>query len=369
MAGKAGFGNRQTYHQAQKVAANGSAKLVLAMDDGRVSISAAALLADADPEEQEFILDLDEKAILQAAREIRERQSEQRAQFQETKTVKPQSRPRKERLKATRLVHGDCRTELKKLKDQSVDLILTDPPYPEIDREYGRLTENEWHDMMKTVVIEGRRILKPTGSMVIILQANFEKLGQMRLWLWEFVAWAGREWNLVEDVYWWNFGTMPTFSSSRKYGLLRPSVKMCVWLGPPDCYRSQDNVLWLPCDENFAQTKSGAALRTNRSGHQYRMARITETVEQRGGSTPFNLIPITGNGSADSDNDHPATTPYDVAAWWCKYLLPQDGVLLDCFAGSGTMLAAGLDFGASKVIGIEKQRKYLKIAEKRVVTG
>jgi len=48
------------------------------------------------------------------------------------------------------------------------------------------------------------------------------------------------------------------------------------------------------------------------------------------------------------------------------YLLPKGGVLLDCFAGSGTMLLAGLDFGESRVIGIEKQKKYLKIAEKRL---
>jgi 23S rRNA G2069 N7-methylase RlmK/C1962 C5-methylase RlmI len=30
------------------------------------------------------------------------------------------------------------------------------------------------------------------------------------------------------------------------------------------------------------------------------------------------------------------------------------------------MLLSGLDFGASRVIGIDKQKKYLKIAEKRL---
>ena len=38
--------------------------------------------------------------------------------------------------------------------------------------------------------------------------------------------------------------------------------------------------------------------------------------------------------------------------------------LLDCFAGSGTMLLAGLDFGASRVIGIEKQKKLDAVSEK-----
>jgi hypothetical protein len=43
------------------------------MDSGRVSISGAAILADADPEEQDRILDLDERAILRAAEEISRR--------------------------------------------------------------------------------------------------------------------------------------------------------------------------------------------------------------------------------------------------------------------------------------------------------
>jgi hypothetical protein len=57
-AERAGFGNRETYRQAAKVVESGSARLVQAMDGGRVSISAAALLADGDPDEQDRILDL-----------------------------------------------------------------------------------------------------------------------------------------------------------------------------------------------------------------------------------------------------------------------------------------------------------------------
>src|SRR5262249_36121484 len=82
-AGRAGFGNHETYRQARKVVESGKSRLIQAMDGGRVSISAASILADADPDEQDRILDLDEKAILQAAREIKQRQAERRAQHQE----------------------------------------------------------------------------------------------------------------------------------------------------------------------------------------------------------------------------------------------------------------------------------------------
>ena len=142
---------------------------------------------------------------------------------------------------------------------------------------------------------------------------------------------------------------------------------MYVSLDPADCFRNQDNVLWLPSDDIFANRKSDAALRTSRSGRNYRSGQIAETAEERGGSTPFNLLPVPVGGASADSSGHPSLTPYDVAAWWVKYLLPQDGVLLDCFCGSGTILAAGLDFGASKVIGIEKEKKYVNVAEKRIV--
>ena len=150
-------------------------------------------------------------------------------------TPVPRSRcERQGRIKATTLVCGDCRKQLKSLSSKSVDVIITDPIYPEVKRDYGRITEQKWHGLMQDVVTESRRILKPKGSAVFIFQANFEKLGKMRLWLWEFIAWAGREWNLVQDVYWWATDAMPLAGTNRKYGLLRQSVKTCVWLGPPD---------------------------------------------------------------------------------------------------------------------------------------
>jgi DNA modification methylase len=80
---------------------------------------------------------------------------------------------------------GDCLEVLKTLDAGSVDCVVTDPPYPEISRDYGRMTEPEWHQVMRGVVSEVRRVLKPRGSAVFILQPNSERVGRMRPWLWE----------------------------------------------------------------------------------------------------------------------------------------------------------------------------------------
>lgn len=91
-------------------------------------------------------------------------------------------------------------------------------------------------------------------------------------------------------------------------------------------------------------------------------------IDERGGTTPFNLLPIPAGYQPDA-KDHPTTTPLPLADWWVRYLLPSNGVLLDPFVGSGTMLIAGLDNNASRVIGIDREAKYLKTAKRRITKG
>ena len=270
-------------------------------------------------------------------------------------------------IKQVNLKAPDLIDEIKvgEIPTGSIDAIISDPIYPEVNREYGKITEAEWLDLMAVVVAESKRVLKPTGSAVFILQPNFDKIGKMRLWLWKFMLQAAEEWNLVQDCYWWAIDTLPSAAANRKHGLMRQSVKTCVWLGSPDCYRNQEAVLWEESEKHSTRKWSDRALQNRPSGYTVREGRTAQTSAMRGGTVPFNLLPIP-NANTDDTGGHPASTPYDLAAWWCRYILPPKGVLLDMYCGSGTMLAAGLDTGASKVIGIEKERKNLNVAKKRV---
>ena len=201
---------------------------------------------------------------------------------------------RRARTDSMTLIRGDCRKELRKVATATVDTIITDPPYAEVRPRgaYGRIKEDDWHSLMHDVVTECRRVLKPKGSAVFILQPTAKKMGQMRLWLWEFLVWAGKNWNLVEDVYWWNPSALPTRGVKRQIGLLRPSVKMCIWLGSPDCYRNQDAVLWTPSDSFASKHRAEMARTISPSGHHWRGDTITKSADERGGTTPFNLLPI-----------------------------------------------------------------------------
>jgi len=276
---------------------------------------------------------------------------------------------RRRREDCTSLIHGDAVAMLKTIPDGTADLCLFDPPYPHIERPYGTLTEDEWHDLMKAVLRECKRILKPNGSVVVVLQPNYETVGRMRLWPWKFVCWAAEmwpEWGLVEDVYSFTPNPLPSVIAARQHGLLRKAIKWCVWLGPANCYRNQDAVL--------AEAAEYTAARLNRTddrpakylgGIPVSKASFRRTMEERGGVTPHNLL-VVPNATPIDHQGHPAVTPYRLAEWWCRYLLPPDGVLIDPFCGSGTTLLAALNCGATQVIGIDKEASYLDRARQRL---
>jgi hypothetical protein len=195
-------------------------------------------------------------------------------------------------------------------------------------------------------------------------------VGSLRGWLWEFLAWASREWNIIQDVYWWNTTALTNgVCAPRERGLLRSSVKLCVWLGEPACYRNQDNVLWSESERNVAERAARRWARMESpSGNGVNKRQAATTPLERGGSIPYNVIPCPHN---DPRHDgagaagHGAGSPLALAAWWTRYICPPGGVVCDPFMGSGTMGIAALEHGVS-FIGIEKMPKYFEIARARI---
>lgn len=64
---------------------------------------------------------------------------------------------------------------------------------------------------------------------------------------------------------------------------------------------------------------------------------------------------------------HPSEKPMPLMRW-CLQFLPDDGLILDPFMGSGTTLRAAKDLGR-KATGIEIEEKYCEIAAKRLSQG
>lgn len=75
-----------------------------------------------------------------------------------------------------RLICGDATTEMAKFPDESVDLIIADPPY-NLGKDYGNnLDMKAWHEyeiFTKAWLTQAIRILKTTGSIYVFMGVRF----------------------------------------------------------------------------------------------------------------------------------------------------------------------------------------------------
>jgi len=66
------------------------------------------------------------------------------------------------------LIHGDCRIEMAKMADGSVDLIVTDPPYYSTNLAFDKAPRIDY----KQWLIDCKRVLKDTGVLVSFCDLN-----------------------------------------------------------------------------------------------------------------------------------------------------------------------------------------------------
>ncbi|MEO0075705.1 MAG: DNA methyltransferase, partial [candidate division WOR-3 bacterium] len=65
----------------------------------------------------------------------------------------------------TDLYLGDCKEKLKLLPDNSVDLIITSPPYADQRKNtYGGIHPNKYVEWFLPISEQLLRVLKPTGT-------------------------------------------------------------------------------------------------------------------------------------------------------------------------------------------------------------
>ncbi|NAW59650.1 MULTISPECIES: DNA-methyltransferase [unclassified Vibrio] len=95
------------------------------------------------------------------------------------------------------LIHADCLAYLKNLSDNTVDLILTDPPYFQVKKNAW---DNQWPDVdtflawLDEVLMEFWRVLKPSGSLYLFcgskLASDTEILLRQRFDVLNHIIWA-----------------------------------------------------------------------------------------------------------------------------------------------------------------------------------
>lgn len=302
---------------------------------------------------------------------------------------------------------GYCEDILKKIKKDSIDFIITSPPYAN-QRTYGIVEQHElqalhpdnYVDWFMPKAKEIFRVLKPSGSFV--LNINDKTInGAQHLYVYELVIALVKTigFNLVRDYIWFNPATPPNVFSSGKYGRTKKSHEYCFWFSKGDNWVFNMDDIRRPYSKAMqkylkGQGKGNRHHNTRPSTHafdcekvwndnggsdpgsvihieepEYDLNRIDEWVIDE----PGDVLTISNTGSKSSFKQlclekgikHPARYPEKLVEFFIKAGTNQGDVVLDPFMGSGTTAIVAQRLKRNW-IGIDANCDYCELAMMRI---
>lgn len=268
---------------------------------------------------------------------------------------------------------GDALDLLKCLPDESIDLVITSPPFAlQRQKEYGNVDQDKYVDWLLSFTIEVKRVLKNTGSFVLDLGGAYRKGRPVRsLYNYRVLIRLCDEqgWNLAEEFFWFNPSKLPSpieWVNKRKIRV-KDAVNTVWWLAKTDFPKADVTKVLVPYSERMKillqNSEKYYSPKKRPSGHDI----SSRFSEDKGGAIPSNLLRIPNTESNSQYlryckivgvKPHPARFPQKLPEFFIRFLTDPGDIVLDIFAGSNTTGAAAERLNR-RWIAFEIDRTYL----------
>lgn len=243
---------------------------------------------------------------------------------------------------------GDSRALLKTLPAESIDLVVTSPPFAlQREKEYGNEAQASYNDWFMQFAEEVYRVLTPEGSFVVDIGGGWTK-GKPTRSLYHFelltdLAGSDGPFHLAQDFYWYNPAKLPTPAQWVTIERIRAkdAVNHVWWLSKtPRPTADNRRVLQEYSEAQEDLMADGCSTSKRPSGHNL-SGEFDDPAEE--GSIPPNLLEIANTASnthylqvcrATDHEPHPARFPRQLPDFFVRFLSTPGDVVLDIFAGS-----------------------------------
>lgn len=245
--------------------------------------------------------------------------------------------------KINKILLGDCIEILKDLPDESVDLIFADPPYNlQLRNDLYRPNQskvdavrddwdqfasfNNYDDFTQKWLSECKRVLKKDGTIWVI--GSYHNIFRVGKIMQDLSYW------ILNDILWIKTNPMPNFKGTR-------------------FNNAHETLIWASKSEKAKYTFHYKSMKTYNDDKQMRSDWY---------------IPICSGLERVYDNGKKAHSTQKPLALLQRIILStsnQGDIILDPFMGSGTTAVAAKKLNR-QFIGIEKEEKYIEIANKRL---
>ena len=278
---------------------------------------------------------------------------------------------------------GDSRALLADLDDNSINLVITSPPFAlQRKKEYGNREQNEYVDWLAEFASLVHAKLTTDGSFVIDIGGAYEKGRPVRS-LYQFRALLNFcddiGFHLAEEFFWHNPSKLPSpieWVNKRKIRV-KDSVNTVWWLSKTPWPKADVSKVLVPYSDRMKKLIRDPDKfykpKLRPSGHDI----SSGFARNNGGAIPPNLLlfPNTESNSrylsgckAVGVKGHPARFPGKLPRFFVRFLTDPGDTVLDIFAGSNTTGEVAETEGR-RWLAFEERADYVAASAFRFVDG
>lgn len=232
------------------------------------------------------------------------------------------------------------------VESASVDLIMTSPPFGLVRKKtYGNVDADRYVDWFRPFGAEFKRVLKPSGSLVIDIGGAWIPGQPTRsLYHFELLLMLCKEigFHLAQELFWWSPSKLPTPAEwvTVRRVRVKDAVDCVWWLSPTPWPKASNRRVLAPySDAMRSLLKNGYKPKLRPSGHDISDKFGTDNKA----SIPPNIIAVPNTESNSyylrycKDHglpQHPARFPAELPEYFIRMLTDQGDMVFDPFAGS-----------------------------------
>ena len=230
------------------------------------------------------------------------------------------------------IFHGDSAEVLKALPDNTIDLIVTSPPYADQRKStYGGVTTDQYVEWFLPISAELLRVLKPTGTFILNIKEKVVN-GERSTYVMELIlAMRKQGWLWTEEFIWHKKNSYPGKWPNR----FRDAWERLLQFNKSKKFAMYQEEVMVPMGD-WAKS---------------RLKNLSETDKYRDNSK-------VGNGFGKNISNW-------IGQWFIKLFTQEGDTVLDPFAGSGTTLFVAERMGRN-AIGVELMDEYYQMIKEQI---
>lgn len=268
----------------------------------------------------------------------------------------------KEKKQTVELINDDCLIALKMLQSDSIDLIVTSPPYADQRKNtYGGVSADKYVEWFTPIAKELLRVTKSSGSFVLNIKERAIN-GERHTYVIELILMMRKlGWLWTEEYIWHKKNSYPGKWPNR----FRDSWERCIHFTKSKKFNMYQEEVMVPMGDwknSRLKNMSDTDKKRDESRVGSGFGKKIENWVARDLAYPTNVLHM---ATECGNRSHSAAFPESLPEWFIKLFTTEGDTVLDPFSGSGTTLKVAKAMKRNAV-GIEILDEYCEITANRV---